>query len=163
MKLGQKITTYINELGVEGAAKTFNRAPSTIKTWLKTESYPMDVVEKFLEINTTEAPAEIMREHTDEAYKEESSLSLEDRVTAIENYLTKLNEYQQQAPVSTGGVAPTVAWAPPEPNDANFKSFVRPERGVAGRTLSTPAPTPIVKDTTPSEHWLKARPLPPRN
>lgn len=144
MNLKEDVTKYIQSMGIETASHVFKRTPATIKGWIKTGAYPIDVVEDFITQGngagnpgpSTDAPP--LAEELEQPSLEQPSLvqpSLEQRVQRIEDYLQSLNPVPE-APAQ----ANLVPWSPPSPADANYRSFVRPDAGVPGRTLATPAP-----------------------
>lgn len=174
MNLAQDLTALIESLGVEDAATRFGRKPSTVKTWVKTQSYPMDVIQQYLdesmgEMVTSATPVAAVEAFHDQLLVDEIN-SLRERVNHVEAYLVQLNNSPQSSAPANPMNAPRVAWAPAGPGDGNFQSFVRPEQGVPGQTLSTPVreattTTVIPKAVnlrpgmTPADTWLNPIPI----
>ena len=157
MNLKQLTLDYVTSLG-DTAAEHFCKAPSTIKTWLKTQNFPIEVVQEAIEHDDMLAKidgaiAPISHDPNqdiafDRLQDHHNALELlNTRVVAIEEYLLAM---QAPAPAPRPAPEPTVVTGRPA-DTSNIRPSFTPVRTVAPNGVApTPqpsAPPPTLPDT----------------
>jgi hypothetical protein len=151
MNLRQELSDFITQNGIEETANFFNKKPSTVKTWLKTGNFPIEVVDSYLNHGEAEKKAEEnpMQDAVMKMYS-----ALEAKIQNIENFLVQLN----QMPQGNNGslpMPPTRPWYEPDPNDSNVRSMTRPGDSVPTKAQFTATPQPAFRNPTPPPAGLR--------
>lgn len=179
MNLKTSLTEYIESVGDQAAAELFGKKVSTIKTWTRSGAYPMDAIQKFLDICETYPTGEVQLTNDTAQINEKPAIvpngepgvhtlmdmlnELNVRVTHIENWLRQNPPASNPVP-QMAGAKPTAQWYKEDPTTVGFGSNVRPGATVPDvRTFGIPAPPvagvgrakmPVARVGAPASVWL---------